>query len=109
MTLSRVKKPPGGIVYAFTVQSKGMRFAGMSHLSDEKSQTVAAVRVVGYISCPIEFTNIVAVPRSEDCLNGRSRCGITGSLIPKRLNGIANEHDPTPRVGPPLGWSFNRE
>jgi hypothetical protein len=63
-------------------------------------QTVAAVRVAGYISCPIEFTNIVAVPRSEDCLNVRSRCGITASLIPKRFNGIANVHDPVHRTGP---------
>ena len=47
----------------------------------------------------IEFTHIVAVPRSEDCPKARSRCGMEGSLIPKRLNGIANEHAPTQRAG----------
>ena len=40
-----------------------------------------------------------AVPRSEGCLNGRSRCGMEGSLIPKRLNGIDNEHEPIPWAG----------
>jgi hypothetical protein len=41
----------------------------------------------------------VAVPRSEDCLNGRSRCGIEENFIPKRLNGTTNEHDPNHRAG----------
>jgi hypothetical protein len=54
---------------------------------------------VGYIAYAIEFENIVAVPRSEDCLNGRSRCGIEENFIPKRLNCTANEHDPNHKAG----------
>ena len=42
---------------------------------------------------------LAAVPRSEDCLNGRSRCGVEASLIPERLNRIANEQSTSHKAG----------
>jgi hypothetical protein len=89
-----------------------MRLAVMPYLTDKSTSHYAAVRVAGYVSCPIEFINTMAVPRSEDCLNGRSRCSITASLIPKRHNGIPNEHDPAHRRSPLYSggrWGFNVE
>ena len=70
------------ILNSFTGQSEGVRLAVMPYLPDETTTSSAAVRVAGYVSCPIEFINTMAVPRSEDYLNGRSRCGITASLTP---------------------------
>jgi uncharacterized membrane protein len=76
-----------------------MRLAAMPHLPDTLNTNSRCSPSRGVHAIASLFTNIVAVPRSEDCFNGRSRCGMEGSLSPKRFNGIANEHDPTQRAG----------
>jgi hypothetical protein len=55
----------------------------------------------------LDSSTSMAYPRSEDCLIGRSRCGMEGSLSPKRLNAIANAHDSPRRAG--LQYEVNDE
>jgi hypothetical protein len=72
---------------------------------------VCRSRYLGLIGC----NKSVVIPRSEDCINGRSRCGMEGSLSPKHLNRLTNVHDLTLRatlqygVHPPLISSVQKQ
>ncbi len=72
---------------------------GIQILRFQQTRQKDGGQAAGRAACPSSAVACYAGRATEDGQR-RSRCGLEKGAMPSRLTGIANQHNPTPKLGP---------